>query len=656
MRWPAKFQEKYSVIAISLAVVFAIAALLYLQPPFLNHWIIKLEDDTYDRQIKRYHRPLSPHPSLAIVDIDDKSIAEQGRWPWDRSKLAALTRELQQLGAKVIAFDMIFSELEENPVDILVNAKPSLAAELDPLKSHFDTNALLADALKNSPSFLGFAFASNGKEVGELPQPLLTLSTETAEKTLIPQLNGYIGNQPLFQQAAKQGGFINAMIDADGILRFSPLLMRHQSNVYPALALQAAARFLQTPITAVITSQSGPHHVIEQIQLGSLNIPTDPWGRILIPYRGPPYSFPYLSATDILQQKIAPEQVAGKLIFIGLTATASSDLLATAISPVFPGVEVQATIASGIIDQYLPYKPNWGRAAAIFLVLLLGAFAAFTFPYVSRVTAFLLCVALIAILEALNYWMWTHHSLVLSFFFPLPTLATIFALDLICVYISDREQKKELKRLFGHYMPPEQLEQLIQKKGELILSGEQKQLTILFAQIQNFPTLADTLSTDQLKEYLHIYLTHMNQLIFDEKGLLDKFMRDHIMAFWNAPLPDPDHAYRAVKTALAMQASLPSLNRRLTTLSLPPIQLNIGINTGPCHVGDMGSKYHRSYTAIGRPVDLAFHLKNHLPPFPILVGETTYLATKDRITYHPPQTTQIVGKTEQIYEPVAEQT
>jgi adenylate cyclase len=177
--------------------------------------------------------------------------------------------------------------------------------------------------------------------------------------------------------------------------------------------------------------------------LGNTLIPTDPWGRILIPFRGRPYSFPYLSASDLLNGKIEEEQVRDKLIFIGLSATAASDLVATAISPVFPGVEVQASIASGIIDHYLPHKPNWGRGAAIALVLILGIGAAITFPYISKVVAFLGSALIILILEGVNYWVWTRHQIVLAFFFPMPTLVTLFILDLISAYIADIREKKK---------------------------------------------------------------------------------------------------------------------------------------------------------------------------------------------------------------------
>jgi len=647
MKWIPSDKEKGVVVLISLAIVVLVAALMYFQPPFIHHWIIKVESDTYDRQVRRFHRSLPPHPSIAIIDIDDRSLAEEGRWPWNREKIAKLALELHRLGASVIAFDMVFSEPQENPVDAVLRAAPSLAPELDPLKLKLDSDLIFAAALQEGVYTLAFAFASNGKEEGMLPSPILELSESSLERTLIPHMNGHIGNLPLFQEAVKQGGFINTMIDADGILRFSPLLMREKEKVYPALALQAAQTFLKAPFSGVVASNAGENQVVHGIRLGELMIPTDPWGRILIPYRGLPFSFPYFSATDVLHGKIDPEQVRGKLIFIGTSATSSSDLLTTAISPAFPGVEVQATIASGIIDNYLPYKPNWGRGMAIAIVLLIGGLAAITFPYISRSAAFLISIFIIGVMEGVNYWLWTRYAIVLSFFFPMPTLVTIFLLDLMSVYISDIQQKKEIKKIFGQYVPTDFLDRMLKEKGSFTLAGETKELSFLFADIWEFPGVTLSFNSEQMKEYLTRYFTQMSEVVFNEKGVLDKYVRDQISAFWGAPFDEPKQAYLAVKTALEMQEKIGQL--------VPKVQMGIGINTGQAHVGDMGSKYTRSYTAIGASVDLAHHIKTLTKTYsvPILVGEETWKLTKDQFNYRKVEQIEFRGKLVDLYEPTS---
>lgn len=615
-------KEKRNLILISLGIVFCIAGILYFQPPFFRSWIIQLESDTYDRQLRRFHRPLSKDPSVAIVAIDDRSMAEMGRWPWNRENLAKIALELKQLGASVIAFDMVFSEPQPNPVLEVMAKNPNL--NLEALAAQFDADSKFAEALKSSPSMLGFLFTRDGKEVNSLPAPL------ASSELPIPSLSGYIGNLPVFPN---QGGFLNTTVDSDGILRFSPLLLRHGINVYPALALIAAKEYLKTPFTGIASE----NQVIESIGLGDRTIHTDPWGRILIPFRGRPFSFPHLSAIDVLQGKINPKDVQGKLVFVGLTATAASDLLSTAISPAFPGVEVQATIASGIIDNYLPHKPIWGRGLAVLLVLILGIIAAFTFPFIGHLASFIASLIILGLLEVVNYWAWSRYGLVLSFFFPLPTLATIFILEVISTIVSDMRHKKEIKKIFEQMVSEKALGSMIE--GQFTVSGETKEITILFSENREFAKIAPTLSAPQLKSYLNAYLTELSEIVFREKGVLERTVRDQLAAFWGAPFPEPNHAALAVKAALAMKDR----------------PIGIGIDSGIAQVGDMGSKFTHSYTAIGEPVDLAHHLKKLTAAYsvPILVSENTKKLTENEFQYRKIDEIAFNGKQISIYEPMS---
>lgn len=643
-----KSGQKGTIFFLSILLVLFVALLLYVRPLFLREWMSHLESTTYDREVKKYHKPLGKHPTITIVDIDDKSIVAEGKWPWNRSKMAALALQLKELGALVIAFDMFFPELEPNPVDRVLEKidTPSIASELEQIRPLLDDDALFANVLQQGNFILGFAFSSQERKEGVLPEPLVVLSPEEEQEFTIPQMKGYIGNQPLFERFAKGGGFINAMIDADGILRFSPLVMRRSNQVYPALALQAVKTFLSLPFSAIHLAGTPGKRIIESIQLGDTRIPTDPYGRILIPFRGPPYSFPYVSATDVLQGKIDKNQIAGKLIFIGTSATSSSDLLATAISPVFPGVEVQATIASGIIDHYLPYKPDWGRGAAIGIVLFLGVFAAFLFPRINRVAAFGCSLLLILALKGINFWLWTRYQLVLSFFFPMPTLATLFTIDLLGAYVADKQQKAEIGRIFGQAVSSTYLDRMIAHFGTFSVAGEKKEITVLCVGICGFSHLIKNCTTEEIKKILNLYFTQMNRLVFESGGIIDKYAADQLIAFWGAPLTEPKHSFLAIQTALSMQKNLSQLNAQLHPFS---VEIEIGVHTGLMHVGDMGSQYHRNYTVIGAEADRAMFFKSLAAPHGvrIITGEKTVQATKERITY---RMLDQIGE-EKIYEP-----
>lgn len=613
-------KEKKILAAISLAAAILIAAVLYFQPAFFREWIIQIESDSYDRELKRHFRPLPPHPSIAIVAIDDKSIAAFGRWPWDRFKIAELTAKLHELGASTLAFDIVFSEAQSNPAAELLPKvdNPALIEELKRLEPSFDADAALAAQLQNGTNILGFALASDGSSTGLLPAPLFTL--QKGENSPIYEMKGSIGNLALLQKSAGKAGFLNAMVDADGILRFSPLLLREAGKVYPSLALEAAGTFLSLPLTGILSTQSGDRQILEGIQMGSLEIPTDPWGRILIPFRGPPYSFPYLSALDVLEGKISREEVQGKLLFLGLTATASTDFLATAISPVYPGVEVQASIASGIIDGYLPRKPNWGRGAAVGLVLAIGVFAALAFPFLSRLAAFAISIGILLAMEGINYWLWTRHALVLSFFFPIPTLAIIFLLDFVSMLLSDREQKQEIRRIFGSAASASNLKQMTERKSELLLTGETKEITLLCVRLKTLPSSAASLQS---------YFALLRETVFEERGILAQTFQDEALALWGAPLPEARQAFLAVKAALALQSR-----------SRDP--LCIGIDCGSALVGDFGG-----YTAFGDPAKKARLLKDHSG---IRVTEAVYKKTQAEIAYRPPVSHPELGL---IYEPFA---
>ncbi len=615
-------KEKKILAAISLAAAVLIAAVLYFQPAFFSRWIIQIESDSYDRELKRHFRPLPPHPSIAIVAIDDKSIAAFGRWPWDRFKIAELASKLQALGASAIAFDMVFSEAQPNPAaEVLAKAdNTALIEELKRLEPAFDADAALADQLQKGTNLLGFALASDGSQSGLLPNPLFTL--KQGESSPIYEMKGFIGNLPAFQKSAGKAGFLNAMVDADGILRFSPLLLREGENVYASLALEAAKTFLSLPIAGILSTESGGRQILKGIQMGPMEIPTDSWGRILIPFRGPPNSFPYLSALDVLEGKAPREAVEGKLLFIGLTATASTDLLATAISPVFPGVEVQASIASGIIDGYLPRKPNWGRGAAVGLVLAIGVFAALVFPFISRLAAFAISIAILLAMEGINYWLWTRHALVLSFFFPIPTLAVIFLLDFVSMLLSDREQKQEIRRIFGSSASASSLKQFTQRKNELFLTGDTKEISILCARLKNTPSSPEALQT---------YFTSLREAVFEDRGILAQTFQDEALALWGAPLPDSRQAYLAVKASLDLQA-------RLTE------PVCIGIDCGSALVGDFGG-----YTAFGGPAKNVRLLKEAAGSG-IRVTEAVYRKTQSEIAYRPPVPHPELGL---IYEPFA---
>lgn len=635
--------------------------------PTIERLVENLNNATYDLilQSNLQQLPEIKNDSVAVIAIDDASIREQGRWPWSRKKIAQLVKNLKSLGATVIAFDILFSEPEINIIRTTLNelnylptsTQTSLQPTLTKLIPYFDYDRQFSDVLQQGDQVLGFAFKPFSKRtVGLLPQPLFKLDANQVQTSQIPIMSGYLGNIAILQNTAKYGGFLNSTPDSDGALRYTNLLMIYNDGVYPSLSLEAIRLFLLSNKIALKTSSYNGKPIIEGIQLENMIIPTDEKGRVLIPFRVGAYAFPYFSATDILKNKIAQSAIAGKIIFIGATSTGLGDLKTTALTNNYPGVEVHASVASAVLDHYFPSKPSWTKGLEFLLILTLGLLGAFIFPFFNALWLAIILIVTFVVWLSITTWLWITHSIVLILFFPLFTIVFLAFINMINSYLVASRQRKEIKSVFGQYVPQQHIETILKSSNDQLLSGESKDLSILFADIREFTTIAETMSATQLKMQLNEYLTAMTKVIFNQEGTIDKYVGDMIMAFWNAPLVEKNHAQKAVLAGLEMQEQLIEVNNYFTSLDLTPIQICIGINTGPVNVGDMGSKYRRAYTAIGDAVNLASRLESMCRYYgiDILVGEETYKLTNTTFAYQHIDKVRVKGKNQgvDIYLPI----
>lgn len=649
---------------IEILFVLSLALILYIYPAPLRSVLELFENIAYDFQIKKAYLPLSKESPIVIVDIDDESIKEQGRWPWSRKIVAELTEKLYAKGASVVVFDVSFVVPEENIADIFakeMRKSPGTSVaiqEIEGIQSRFDFDALFAKSLTLGDSILGFFFLESGISKGVLPPPLLTLSSELENELFIPEMKSYVGNIEILQKAAKHGAFINGSPDLDGIHRSAPLIIRQGNQIYPSLGLEAARRYLLTKQVDLVLAKYGGTNVLEGIQLDKMVVHTDPYGRILIPFRGPPFSVPYISAADVIHDREEAKSLQNKLVFIGSSSTAIGDIVATSIAPVFTGVEVHANIASGIIDGYLPYRPVWGKGVSVYLVLIVGFLSILMFPLLGPIGSTICAILFPAVLIYSNHWIWIHHRIILSISFPIFTVVVLYLVNLVVSLILEEKRKREILSIFGQYIPKERIQYLVKNGGDLGLEGESKELTVLFADIQQFTRLSEGMSAQAIKQLLNLYLTPMTKIIFDHKGTIDKYVGDLIMAFWGAPINNPENAKDAVDTGLFMQNQLNSLNRELKTLQKPEIRIGIGINTGIMNVGDMGSKYRRAYTVLGDAVNLASRLEAICRFYKVdmIVGENTYIQTQKHFGYRKLDRIKVKGREQSvvIYEPLCQ--
>lgn len=645
LRFLSLRKEKIIRLSLGLFLVFVTSCLLYIKVEPIATWVTSLENLGYDIQIRQMHKPLGKTNPISIISIDDKSLKAEGRWPWPRDKFARLVTNLYKNGATVVAFDVTFPDVEENIAEEVFKQLPQVTPQLEKVKENFDYDAMLAKSLQLGDSILSIVFKQEGVNDGTLPTPILELTPEQM-KLAIPEAKSFLANIEILDKAAISQGFINAMPDPDGVLRFTPMVYRYGSALYGSLGLQAVSSYLLVGKTELVTAKYDELPVLEGIKLDQEFIPTDAMGRMLIPFRGPAYTFPYISAVDVLNDQVPKEQLEGKLLFIGSDATAIGDLKPTAIAAIFPGIEVHANVAAGIIDHYLPYKPSWGRGVTLLVLIVLGALYALILPFLGVFAICLLCLILPVALIFGNSWLWSTQGIVISIFLPIALILLLFVINIVWGYLFESKRSRDLKSMFGQYVPPAYLDNMIKQGGEFSLDGESKELSVLFSDIRSFTSVSEKMTATELKQFLNQYLTPITEVIFNHKGTIDKYVGDMVMAFWGAPLDDPRQVYNAVATGLAMQTTLAKLNDFFESQKKPRIKIGVGINTGIMNVGDMGSKFRRAYTVLGDTVNLAARLEGQTKFYHvgIIVGEDTYKLSKDDFAYRKLDKLKVKGK------------
>lgn len=584
----------------------------------IEHFITRLENLAYDMQLRAYmlsHKE-DWHPSVAIVDIDDKSLSKEGRWPWPRAKIAKLIENLQAAGVVVVAFDIIFPEKQENIADVVYQelktenlAIPEIDTLFQKISPHFDHDSKLATSLSRMDVVLGISFLPTAQIDGLLPSPTFELKTAYDKSLEFIDAPGYLANVAILQTAAKNAGFINVFPDEDGIIRSVPVLLRYQNNLYPSLALEAVRLYLLANVK-LITANYNNQLRLEALQIGEHVIPTDSDGKVIITFRGKSFSFPYVSATDVLNNKFSPSVLQGKIVFIGTSATGQGDLKATAIQNIYPGVEIQATIADGILTDNFSYKPAWALGAELFLTAMIGLICIFLFPYLGPRALSILIILIPAILIFTNSYVWEKTGLIISIFIPMSLCILLAVINMIYGYLFETRKREKLKDMFGQYVPTKHIDEMLTSSSDLALLGETRELTVVFADIRNFTALSEPLTAAQLKEMLNEFFTPMTEIIFKYRGTIDKYIGDMIMAFWGAPLKDKHHARHAISAALEMQQAVEKLKIVFAAKGWAEIDIGIGINTGLMSVGDMGSTFRRNYTVLGDAVNLGSRVES----------------------------------------------
>ncbi len=644
------------ILAFVLSLLFILPALGIFDWALLS----RLENDAYGTRLN-YTMPNTRDERVVILDIDEKSLAQEGRWPWGRDKLAILMNQLfDYYGINTLGFDVVFAEPDVTGQALLSalpeNTPEELKAEL---KQKLDHDGAFAQALKGRNVVLGYYFKelSDGQpNVGKLPSPAFPgfafdhpLPVRTA--------TGYGANLAIFQKATKQGGHFNPQVDDDGIVRKVAMLIGYEGNYYASLSLAVAKAYLKQPIETVFVQGLGvgeQYIGLEKLSLGNKHIAVDQQVRALVPYRGKSYSFPYVSATDVLSGQVDVAQLRDKIVLVGTTAPGLLDLRATPVESVYPGVEIHANLIAGILDGMIKERPAWAGGAELVLLLVLTGLVLFFLP-ASPLYASLMTLGLASIVFAGNLWLWQVEHLVLNLAQPLALIVSLYVFYMVYGFFIEARNKQLLSQRFGQYVPPELVEEMANNPENYSLAGESKELTVLFSDVRGFTSISERLSAAELADLMNAYLTPMTRVIHQYRGTIDKYMGDAIMAFWGAPLNDADHARHAIACSLEMLSALERVNESFVARGWPELKIGIGLNSGIMTVGNMGSEFRMAYTVMGDEVNLGSRLEGITKSYGVMliVSENTK-ALAPEYAYRELDRVRVKGKDLPItiYEPV----
>jgi adenylate cyclase len=615
---------------IAVTLIPLVFALLHATGAMPVHVLQRLDDIIYDARL-RATMPRTLDERIVIVDIDEKSLAEVG-WPWSRHRFAQLVDELfDRQKAALVGFDFVFAEPDESSglkrlrqlAQGELKDQAGFTQKLNELQESLDYDGVFAKSLEKRPVVLGY-YLTNAKEprrTGVLPAPVMDREALRGRPIKFTSWNSYGANLEQLAKAAPMAGFFNSMVDIDGVVRSVPLVAAHNDQFYESLSLAMFRMLSGMPTVEPAFPQerwlARTYQGLEGIRLRlgnkTLGVPVAEGVTILVPFRGPGGinggSFRYISATDLLFKRVAPDTLKGKVVLIGTTAPGLLDIRVTPVGEAYPGVETHANLISGLLDDRIPVKPDYALGYDVAILVVAGLALAFGLPLLSAPRAVLLSALVIGAVVGLNFWLFLGQSLVLPLAAALVMAVTAFALNMSYGYFVESRSKRELAHLFGTYVPPELVDEMVKDPGSYTMAATSKELTVMFCDMRGFTKMSETMEPTQLQELLNRIFSRLTDQIQQNRGTIDKYMGDCVMAFWGAPVDIPNHASMAVKASMEMASAVRKVNEEHRAKGIPEIGIGIGLNTGTMCVGDMGSNARLAYTVIGDAVNLGARLE-----------------------------------------------
>ncbi|MFT4630626.1 MAG: adenylate cyclase [Arenicella sp.] len=646
--------------------------------------IDRLELITYDARLAATIPEPEIDPRVVIIDIDERSLVEQGHWPWNRLKLAKLVTTLIDVyELDLLGFDVVFAERDSSEELELLETLATQTQDTEFLarykdyKPHLNPDQIFAEALNNRPVILGYYFDKSSvrsTHTGELGAPLFAKGTpyypmltlqkkistlDTADRESYGQssmteaeVTSYTGNVSELQKSALGGGFYSIPSqDRDGILRRIQLMEKYDGALFGSLSLELARHYLGSDVELITSLNENNREVIQGLDIGSGTVPIDAQGTSYIPYTGRAYSFRYVSATDVLNQTVEnPEDLQYVIGIVGTTAAGLVDLRNTPLQQNnYPGVEVHAATVAGLLDASFRSRPYYADAAEFMLILFVGLLLSIALPALGAGKQTLMWLGLSALVVASNLYLWTEQDTILAIS-PMLMLATgLYMINMAYGYFFESRNKAKLSGLFGQYIPPELVEEMAKDPEAYDLVAKKENLSVLFTDVRGFTNISEGLDPESLSTLMNELLSPMTRIVHDNKGTIDKYMGDAMMAFWGAPIPNVDHASAAVTSGLEMINELDTLNKTFAAKQWPEIKIGVGVNTGEMNVGNMGSEFRMAYTVLGDAVNLGARVEGLTKEYGVLFIVTQFTAAAaPEFEYRQLDTVRVKGKDEPV--------
>jgi len=651
-----------------LLLVFLLHAADVLRLGFID----QMENLAYDLHL-RWTVPGGRDGSVVIVDIDEVSLTAEGRWPWPRDKLAKLVERLfEDYEIAILGFDIVFAEPDESSglgiLENLANGElkdnQDFVNRLHVIRPQLDYDGIFAETVQKYPVVLGYYFNVGDSSLqtprtGALPEPLFDKSTFQGKSIQYLTANGYGGNLKSLQGSALGAGHFSQVPDRDGVVRRVPMLVRFEDQFYGSLSLELVRRRLG--VERVVPRFEQPlfntrgYPGLEWLQVGDVAIPVDRTVKTLVPYRGGRGSFPYVPAAQVLHGTADKAVLKDKIVLLGTSAPGLLDLRATPMEEAYPGVEVHANLIAGMLEGTVKEYPEYTLGAEVILLLLAGIGMMFAGALLSPLNTTLFTVAGIMAYLGFNHYVWAAGNVVLPVASGVMMALAMFLLHMSYGYFVETRGKRQLTGLFGQYVPPELVDEMARAPDRYSLEADSREMTVLFSDVRGFTTISEGLAPRDLADLMNLFLTPMTEVIHTQRGTIDKYMGDAIMAFWGAPLADPDHARHALGAAMLMISRLDEVNASFRERGWPEVHIGVGLNTGTMNVGNMGSEFRMAYTVLGDAVNLGSRLEGLTKNYgvDIIVSETTRDAVPD-YAYRELDRVRVKGKTRPIaiFEPL----